>query len=205
MQIDYEIHERSPNQILLENDPPRYTLTFPQTPRWLVIVSIVSQFSLGTFMLVGLAWMAWMAWSFHRSYGIPFPAASPMFVFDVIGAFVPIACGWFMLRSYRRYGHLPRGLSLDIARHTISHRPERNPRWREWPLSAIVSVRLSPIRNLLGRPAGAALSIRLRRRPLPIGARCRQRDIEQFKAFATELSHQLPGRVTAHLPAVDAK
>ena len=196
MQIDYEIHERSPNQILLENDPPRYTLTFPQTPRWLVIVSIVSQFSLGTFMLVGFGWMAWMVWSFHRSFGIPAPAPSPIFVLDIIGAFVPIGCGWFMLRSYRRYGNLPRGLSLDTAKHTLSHRPERNPRWREWPLSTIASVRLAPIRNLRGRPAGATLGIPLRRRLLPIGARCHQRDIEQFRAFATQLSHQLPDRVT---------
>jgi hypothetical protein len=196
VQLDYEIHERPPGQILLESDPPRYTLTFPQTPRWLVIVAIVSQFSLGIFVLVGLGLIAWMIWSFHRSFGIPAPAMSPVFVLDVIGAFVPIACGWFMLRSYRRYGHLPRGLSLDIAKHTLSHRPERNPRWREWPLSAIASVRLSPIRNLRGRPAGAALSIRLCRRLLPIGARCRQRDMEQFRAFATQLSHQLPECVT---------
>jgi hypothetical protein len=196
VQLDYEIHQRPPGQILLENDPPRYTLTFPQTPRWLVIVSIVSQFSLGTFMLVGFGWMAWMIWSFHRSYGIPAPAVSPVVALDIIGAFVPIACGWFMLRSYRRYGHLPRGLSLDIAKHTLSHRPERNPRWREWPVSAIASVRLSPIRNLLGRPAGAALSIRFRHRWLPLAARCPQRNVQQLQAFAVELFQHLPAHVT---------
>ena len=200
MKLDYEIQEWAPGRILLENDPPRYTLTFPQTPRWAVIVGIVSALGLGTFQLVGVGWLTWMLWSFNRTWGMPaLVILKPMMVIGIVGPFIPIACGWFALRSYRRYGHLPRKLSFDAAKCMLSHRPERNPRWREWSLSAIASVRLSPIRNLLGHPAGAALSIRLRRRLLPIGARCRQRDIEQFRAFVRELSEELPGRVTIRL------
>jgi hypothetical protein len=200
VQLDYEIQERSPGRIVLEDEPPRHTLTFPQTPRWLVIVGIVSALGLGTFQLAGLGWLTWMLWSFNRTWGMSaLVILRPMMLMGIVGPFIPIACGWFALRSFRRYGHLPRKLSLDVAKCRLSHRPERNPCWREWPLSAIASVRLSPIHNLLGHPAGAALSIRLRRRLLPIGARCRQRDVEQFRAFAAELSQQLPGRVTIRL------
>jgi hypothetical protein len=192
VQLDYQVHERAPGQIVFEGDSQRHTLTFPLTPRWMIILSIVAPFSFGTLQFAAAAQMAWFQWSFSRSLGMPIFSLWPAIFLQLVGGMFWMAFAWFPLRSYRRYGHLPRQLSLDAGKGTLNHRGERSARRREWLVSELRSARLSPMRNPLGRPAGGKLSICLRRWPFWINVRCRESDLPQVRAFAQQLFRQLP-------------
>jgi hypothetical protein len=100
------------------------------------------------------------------------------------------------LRSYRRFGHLPRRLYLDSTAHQLGERREGKVRWRQWPLTAIKYARLSTIHNLLRRPAGGVLQIRLRKWPFFLAVRCGVKDLPSLRGFAMELAGRLPERVS---------
>lgn len=195
MDLEYETRERPPDRIAFRVDGARRLLIFPLSPRWVRMMGIIAPFAWGVMQLGFAVAFAWMLRSMTRSPGGRVNYVwSPVLIY-LIGAIVVLATSMWALRSYRRYGHLSRQFYIDEVKSVFGARSEGSERWREWPLAAIKGARVSLLRNVLGRPVGGVLNVRLRRWPSSVTVRCRDRDLPEVEAFARELARLLPGRV----------
>jgi len=195
MELEYETHERPPDQIVFLVDEQRYLLAFPLNPRWVRLTGIIGPFAWGAAQIAVGVYFGWMLQSMNVLLRAPRFALAPMLIFFAGGIILMLYSG-LLFRSYRRFGHLSRRLYIDESASALGERREGKERWREWRQSAIKTARVSRLRNVLGRQVGGVLSIRLRCWPYWIAARCRQKELPQFQRFADELARQIPGRVT---------
>ena len=194
MDLTYETRDRAPKQLQLDSEDQRITLTFPLTPSWQVFMSVGCLFGLTAMQFAVSAYEIWM---FRQLPPYWRSAILPAFFWQFFGwpicsSILGIA-GWRMLRSYRRYGHLPRTLWIDAANQTLSYRPERKGRTRQWPLSAVQKIRVTKIKHLTGKIVGEFLAISLRGRILPLTFRCPVKDQAVFHSFLTAFTSLAPG------------
>jgi hypothetical protein len=186
MDLNYEIRERAPTQLRLDSDGQRQILTFPLTPPWMVLVSIGASLAIVVAQVMFFALLFWISRHLPMHYeGWLIAIALPIIGFHVFN-------DWRNLRSYRRYGHLPRAVWVDPVSQILGHRMERTNRQTEWPLAAISHVGIKTIRNLTRRPICSSVKIRLRGRIFPLFIQCRIRDQATLDSFLETLVPLLP-------------
>jgi hypothetical protein len=98
------------------------------------------------------------------------------------------AIGLFQLRSFYRYGHIPRVIRVDRTREALSTHREGSNRWRDWPLAAVREVQLKPLKSVIPGQKANELVIRVQGRWIPLRYRIRNQDVPVAERFVTWLN-----------------
>jgi hypothetical protein len=179
VKIDYQTRERAPQEVTFDSEGALQTLTFPLTPSWVSVLAICMLFMNAGLQIAALVFYIRISRQFPPAFR---PSLSPL-AGCLASASIWGLLGWRMLRSYRRYGHLPRQLWLDQSGQTLGHRPEGTKRQREWPLTSVRRVAVRPVRGLTGKFAAQCVQIRVRGKLFALTVICRSRNQAALDAF----------------------
>ena len=109
LQIDYQTRERAPKELTLESDGTCQTLTFPLTPSWVFLLVICMFFLNAGLQIMGFLYFIRISRQLLPTFRLGW---IPLFGYFLSATIWGLA-GWHMLRSFRRYRHLPRKLWVD--------------------------------------------------------------------------------------------
>lgn len=146
--------------------PDEIVLTMRPTPLWVNLLEICG---VGIFLCFNAAYLVFIWWLARRdnqsiavgpertemiSWAIVGICALVIQIFEIVG----------LARRYRR-GPVPRQLAVSADSVRLISAPRWRVRTRRRPLSDVRDVRLKNLKNVIGRPAGAILSVRFIRGP----------------------------------------
>jgi len=188
VKIDYQTRERAPQELTFESEGALQTLTFPLTPSWVSVLAICMLFMNAGLHIAALVFYIRISRQFPPAFR---PSLSPL-AGCLASASIWGLLGWRMLRSYRRYGHLPRQLWLAQSGRTLGHRREGTERQREWPLTSVRRVAVRPVRGVTGKVAAHCVQIRVRRKLFALTVICRSRNRAALDGFLAALIPLVP-------------
>lgn len=167
--------------------PDEIVLTMRPDPLWMNVAEICS---LGLYLCFNGAYLAFMVWEYRTS--IASVDLNEMLTFAGIGFSLLIFEIYQIAKSIRRHrrGPIPQQLIISADSVRLISAPFWRVRARCQPLSDVRDVRLKNLKNVIGRPAGAILSVRFIR-----GRQWQFRFNQKQAAVATEADRLIRERL----------
>jgi len=190
--IQYETPVDVPHLPMVSAGPDEIVLTMRPTPLWINVGEI---FAVGLFLCINGAYLALMAWV-HRTSGQGVDPSQMLTFAGLEFCFLIFEIYQIakLLRRYRR-GPIPRQLAVSADSFRLISAPVWRVLTRCRPLSDVRDVRLRNLKNVIGRPAGAILSVRFIRGPI-----WQFRFNEKHAAIAAEAHRLIRERVECRNP-----
>jgi hypothetical protein len=183
--LNYATPLTRPRALTLEERAEGFALTLPLPPKWLMLGSTILMLSFSGLLT---AWAVYMTWRMYELWLEDIPIRLSRLVWTVwkYPAFLGLSGIYFFLDE-RRWGHVPRMLSVEGGRLRWQRRRFWGVRTDEWPLEQVREVRLKPVRSLFGAKTVADLTIRFHNSRWPLRLRLSSRDAELPRRVAALL------------------
>jgi len=169
--LDYASPPGSPPQKLtIEESDGCVRVIFPVMPNWVYICNIVGPFVIGWIHLTGAVAIAMITWHFASQIGVADARRSLLNAVLCYGASTLFwrVCVWYEWRMYRRWGRVPRALTITTYDMTLSRLAWGRMRERTWLANEIQAIEFRQVRwNLNRKQTAAVLYVRRHKgRPL---------------------------------------